>query len=377
MEKPLTVTPELSGSPDVHREGVIMRSFHSQESGRKRGVPEDGGVISDDSPERPGSRTSYLTKEKRSTQRQVNNFIQNAFVDTRASTPALKLVGVTSNGVNFPPASSNTIRHLHPNEYSKVIQPERKRRSPKLQHHPYQRHQVPQTQRIQRVDRIPNTQYFTDPAVQQDLQHQVSRMNERRQPAYHQPGFRSSDHSHQAEEELRLYQQMNQVQYQQAHGQRSVPQQSPRGLLTETVRQTSVMQYGNTPVISQGIELLLKPHRSWFFRSTQQRTPSKWTSRAVRPLWSASNWPRSLTGTFSATASPPPILQHVSSSLCRPSFPRCSPAFPLLRPQTYLSTWQSLSSPKSPRLPKPSPTSPCFSNEFRRKDTGDRSCSQY
>ena len=262
MEKPLTVTPELSGSPDVHREGVIMRSFHSQESGRKRGVPEDGGVISDDSPERPGSRTSYLTKEKRSTQRQVNNFIQNAFVDTRASTPALKLVGVTSNGVNFPPASSNTIRHLHPNEYSKVIQPERKRRSPKLQHHPYQRHQVPQTQRIQRVDRIPNTQYFTDPAVQQDLQHQVSRMNERRQPAYHQPGFRSSDHSHQAEEELRLYQQMNQVQYQQAHGQRSVPQQSPRGLLTETVRQTSVMQYGNTPVISQGIELLLKPHRS-------------------------------------------------------------------------------------------------------------------
>ena len=311
MEKPLTVTPELSGSPDVIREGVIMKSisFHGPESGRKRGVPEDGGVISDDSPERPGSRTSYLRKEKRSAQRQVNNFIQNAFVDKRASTPTLKLVGVTSNGVNFPPVSSNTIRHLHPNEYSKVIQPERKRRSPKLQHHPYQRHQVPQTQRIvQRVERIPNTQYFTDPAVQKDLQQQVSRMNERRQGGYHQPGFRSSDHSRQAQEELRLYQQMNQAQFQRAHGQGSIPQQAPRGLVTETVRQTSVMQYGSTPVISQGIELYLKPHRSLFFRPTKQRTSSKWTSRTVRSLWSASIWPPSITGTFSAsTDSPVPL----------------------------------------------------------------------
>ena len=84
-------------------------------TGRKRSVPEDGGVISDDSPERTSSRSSQPSIGKRSNPvRIVNSLIQNAFLDTRTSTPTLKLVSAGRSGLTFPPP--NSVRQLHQNQ---------------------------------------------------------------------------------------------------------------------------------------------------------------------------------------------------------------------------------------------------------------------
>lgn len=261
------MTPDLDVSPDCQlrednskRDSIFMKAVSQLSelgTGRKRSVPEDGGVISDDSPERTSSRSSQSSIGKRSTQvRIVNSMIQNAFLDTRTSTPTLKLVSTSRGGLSFPPP--NSIRQLHQNEFSSVSQPERKRRSPKLQHHPYSRVPVPQG-RIHRLEQ--NPQYIADPNVPHDLQRisgpEQGSSLQFPELSYKTPNYRTTKHAHQAQQELQRYQMMNQAHLHQSNPQRNVPAQG-RGLVTGTIRQhttqTSMMQFGNSPLISQGMK---------------------------------------------------------------------------------------------------------------------------
>jgi len=260
MDKPLTVTPDLDISPDCQlgqdnfkKDGVFMTAvprLSELGTGRKRSVPEDGGVISDDSPERSSSRSSQPLMGKRSTQvRIVNSMIQNAFLDTRTSTPTLKLVSASRSGLTFPPP--NSVRQLHQNEFSAMAQPERMKRSPKMQHHPYSRAHMPQG-RIHRLEQ--NTQYIADPVSRISGHEQGSSL--RYDPlSYKTPNYRTTKHAHQAQQELQRYQMINQAQLQQSNVQRNNGGQA-RGLVAGTIRQhttqTNVMQFGNTPLISQG-----------------------------------------------------------------------------------------------------------------------------
>ena len=267
MDKPLTVTPDLDISTDCplgednsKNDGVFMTAVPrlselGTHTGRKRSIPEDGGVISDDSPERSSSRSSQPSIGKRSTQvRIVNSMIQNAFLDTRTSTPTLKLVSASArSGLTFPPP--NSVRQLHQNEFSAVAQPERMRRSPKMhqQHHPYSRVHMPQG-RIHRLEHAQNTQYIADPLSRLSAHEQQQGSSLQYQDlSYKTPNYRTTKHAHQAQKELQRYQMMNQAHLQQSNVQRNGGGQA-RGLVTGTIRQqTSVMQtFGNTPLISQG-----------------------------------------------------------------------------------------------------------------------------